>query len=118
MGVHISLNLNAIFDLNFKGKLKQIEQILNCWRARNLTLLGKICVVKSLLLPQLLYLFSVLCIKIPKSFFKDLEKLFLKFIWSGGNDRVKRKYMCSDYSVAGLHTFLPLPRKFFGLNVY
>ena len=95
LGVHISLNLNAIFDLNFKGKLKQIEQILNCWRARNLTLLGKICVVKSLLLPQLLYLFSVLCIKIPKSFFKDLEKLFLKFIWSGGNDRVKRKYMCS-----------------------
>ena len=94
LGVHISLNLNAIFDLNFKGKLKQIEQILNCWRARNLTLLGKICVVKSLLLPQLLYLFSVLCIKIPKSFFKDLEKLFFKFIWSGGNDRVERKYMC------------------------
>ena len=68
LGDHISLNLNAIFDCYFNGKLKQNEQILNCWRARNLTLLGKICVVKSLLLPQVLYLFSALCIKIPKSF--------------------------------------------------
>ena len=68
-----------MFDLNYKVKLKQIEQTLNCWRARNLSLIGKICVIKSLLLPQLLYLFSVLCIKIPDSFFnmfKSLNKLF------------------------------------------
>ena len=36
-------------------------------------------------LPQLLYLFSVLCIKIPKCFFKELDKMFYKFIWNGGN---------------------------------
>ena len=77
LGINFSLNLNTLFDLNFKTKLLQIEQTLNCWRARGLSLIGKICVIKSLMLPQLLYLFSVLCIKLPESFFKTLNKLFL-----------------------------------------
>jgi len=91
-----------MFDLNYKVKLKQIEGILNCWRTRNLSLIGKICVIKTLLLPQLLYLFSVLCIKIPKYFFKKLEKMFFKFIWNGGNDRVKRVFVCNNFNYCGL----------------
>ena len=58
-------------------------------------------------MPQLLYQFSVLCIKIPKSFFDALDKLFFKFIWKGGNDRVKRKTMCLDYSDGGLKMIDP-----------
>jgi len=102
LGINFSLNLGSLFDLNYKVKLKKIEQTLNCWRARSLSLIGKICVVKSLLLPQMLYLFSVLCIKIPESCFKTLNKLFFNFIWSGGKDRVKRDYLCLDYSLGGL----------------
>ena len=73
LGINFSLSTRSscMFDLNYKVKLKQIEGILNCYRARNLSLIGRICVIKSLLLPQLLYLFSVLCIKIPKIFFSN-----------------------------------------------
>ena len=60
---------------------------MNCWKQRNLSLLGKIAVIKSLLLPQLLYLFSVLCIDLPKTFFKRLDSLLFKFIWNNGNER-------------------------------
>ena len=102
LGIMFSLNSNALFELNFKPKLKQIEQTLNCWRARGLSIIGKICVIKTLLLPQLLYLFSVLCIKLPDSLFKTLNKLFFNFIWNGGNDRIKRDYLCLDYSLGGL----------------
>ena len=70
LGINFSLNINSLYELNFIPKLAKIEQTLNCWRHRNLSLLGKVTVIKSLLLPQLLYLFSVLCIHIPKSFFK------------------------------------------------
>ena len=94
LGISLSLNINSIFDLNYKVKLKQIEQTINCWRMRNLSLIGKICVIKTLVLPQLLYLFSVLCMKIPPSFFKDLNRIFYRFIWNGGRDRVQRKAPC------------------------
>ena len=32
LGVTFSLNVRSMFDLNYKVKLKRIEQTLNCWR--------------------------------------------------------------------------------------
>ncbi len=108
LGINFSLNVNSLYELNFVPKLVQIEQTLNCWKHRNLSLIGKVTVIKSLLLPQLLYLFSVLCIHIPKSFFKKLNHLFFKFIWNGGNDRVKRDILCNSYEDGGLRMVDPL----------
>ena len=107
LGIHFSLQTKLMFDLNYKVKLKQIEGSLNCWRVRNLSIIGKICVIKTLILPQLLYLFSVLCVKIPVHFFKDLNTMFYKFIWNGGNDRVKRQRLCNEYSMCGLRMIDP-----------
>lgn len=107
LGIHFSLTTDHLYDLNHKIKLKSIENTLNCWRARNLSLVGKICVVKTLLLPQVLYFFSVLCIKIPKKFFRQLNTILYKFIWNGGSDRVKRRLMCNDYSLGGLKMIDP-----------
>ena len=97
-----------MFDLKYKVKFKQIEQVLNCWRARNLSLIGKICVIKSLLLPQLIYLFSVLSLKIPACYFKDLNRMFYGFIWNGGKDRVQRNFLCNDFKSCGLNMIDPI----------
>ena len=40
LGVTFSLNVGLIYDLNYKEKLKRMEQTLNCWRTRNLSLIG------------------------------------------------------------------------------
>ena len=77
LDIKFSLNVKALYELNFIPKLTHIQQILNCWRSRNLSLIGKITVIKSLLLPQLLYLFSVLCIPMPKIFFKKIKYFVL-----------------------------------------
>ena len=50
----------------------------------------------------------MLCINIPKTFFIKLNHLFYKFIWNGGNDRVKRDILCYDYDYGGLRMFDPL----------
>ena len=49
----------------------------------------------------------MLCINIPKTFFNKLNHLY-KFIWNGGNDRVKRDIICNDYDHGGLKMFDPL----------
>ena len=99
------LILIHFMNLILSPKLHQIEQTINCWRHRNVSLLGKVTVIKSLLLLQLLYLFSVLCISIHKIYFKKLTHLFFKFIWNGGNDRAKRDILCNDYEHGGLRMF-------------
>ena len=66
-----------MFDLNYKTKLKQIEGVLNCWYTQNLSLISIICVIKTLLLPQLLYLFIFsLGIEIRK-YVLELDKMFM-----------------------------------------
>ena len=34
LGIHFSLNIKQLYDLNHMTKLKSIENTLNCWRAR------------------------------------------------------------------------------------
>ena len=41
LGIYFSLNVNQLFDLNYKAKFKSIENTLDCWRERILSWLGR-----------------------------------------------------------------------------
>lgn len=109
LGVNFSLNLSLLYCSNYKERLKKNGKYHKLLAyMRNLSLIGRICVFKTLVLPQLIFLFSVLCIRIPRSFFSELNKIVYKFIWGGGRDRVQRLSMCNDYKNAGLKMIDPL----------
>ena len=60
LGVWFSMSDDKQLDANFMEKIIKIESILNSWSARRLTLLGKITIIKSLAVSQIVYLLSAL----------------------------------------------------------
>ena len=69
-------------------RFMKIQQILNSWKQRNLSLKGKIVILKTLVISRLVYTAQVL--SCPKGWIKIYEKLFYTFLW-GNRAKVKKK---------------------------
>jgi hypothetical protein len=100
LGVYFSYDNNAVDNMNFTTKLKQIKFILNIWKCRRLTLSGKILLIKTFALSKFIYLSSV--IHIPDHIVQQIDKIIHDFLWNGGKGFVKRRALIGDYDEGGL----------------
>jgi len=83
--------------LNYDKNLVKIKDILKNWSTRrNLTPIGKITVIKTLLVSQLNHLFIAL--PNPSNIFiSKLTNIHYSCLWNGKNDRIKRDIIVTDY---------------------
>ena len=100
LGVHFSYNTERANKLNFEEKILSLEKTLNCWKRRNLTLLGRINIVKTLGLSKLIYNTSVLTI--PEHFVKEINKLTFNFIWEDKRAKIKKTTIIRERQQGGL----------------
>ena len=75
-----TLEENA-FYVNFSEKIERIKNILNSWSARRLTLLGKITIIKSLAVSEIVHVVSSL--PTDQGALKEINTLLYDFLWNG-----------------------------------
>ena len=60
LGIHFTHDWALFKKLNFDAIVKSIKETFSAWRWRNLTLLGKIQIIKSFVIPKILHRAAVL----------------------------------------------------------
>lgn len=94
-------------DLNWNCRIANIKQQILSWERRNLGLLGKICVIKSMLLSQFIHIMQAICI--PQKVLKEINTILYRFLWRKKDcnrkafEKVKRVVVNSDIDKGGIN---------------
>ncbi len=99
LGIYIGHNLESNYTYNWENKIEKMQKLLDNWRLRDMTIFGKIAIIKSLALPKLIYSASMLAV--PTNVIKHVNKMLYNFIWKG-RDRICRNTLISSIEKGGI----------------
>ena len=101
LGIKFHVDLPKMIELNYRSKLLKAESILKMWKRRIITPIGRIVVIKTLVLSLFNHLFVSLPDP-PKLYIKQIETLFFDFIWQGPS-KIRKDVLIKDITEGGLN---------------
>ena len=101
LGIWFTNDLDNCEKNNYSEKFAEVKCLLRIWMKRLITPLGRVAVLKSLVLSKLIHLW-ILLPNPPDEYINSLQKLCYEFVWNKKPDKINRKTVHKSVQEGGL----------------